>query len=104
MQLKIFVFLLILNCTAESGIKKHKQKKSRKMNTTLIHMHRKKHKHKKNKRHLFGLPGAGPSYTDQPKWNLKALNLTTEIPIVVLDKKKQNPLFVVPQIICKDFF
>lgn len=46
----------------------------------------------------------GPSYTDQPKWNLKALNYTTEIPIVTLDKKEQNPLIVVPQIIGRQIF
>ena len=46
------------------------------------------------------MPG-GPSYSDPPAWNLKALNLTTEIPMVTLDKKEQNPLFIVPQIISK---
>ena len=98
--LKILTFILILGLTAESTKshhKKHRKHKQHKGHSKLHKNHRKKHK----KRRLFLPGGGGGKYTDPPAWNLKALNLTTKIPIVVMDKKKQNPLFVVPQIISK---
>lgn len=95
-RLKIIFLILLLSLSVEVRVRKHKKKHKKKAHKSLTHSHRKK-RHKKRRLMLPGL--GGPKYSDPPSWNLKALNLTTEVPIVTLDKKKQNPLFIVPQII-----
>ena len=96
MKIVIFLIMILLfDITIEIKTKYIKYKKDR-MNKILHKNFRKKHK---KKRRLFGL--GGPKYSEEPKWKMKDLNLTTEIPLVVADKKEQHPLFVVPQIISK---
>ena len=101
-KLKVLFFFLCLITLSTGTQKKYIKFKPERVSSSyakrakLHSAHRKKHK----KRGLFSLPGVGgPSYTDNPKWELKALNMTTKIPIVVAEKKIQHPLFIVPQII-----
>ena len=92
--LKIIVALfVIIGVFNGKKRKKHKGSKAERMTPDIIHKKRKKHHHK---RRLFGM---GPKFDDNPKWNMKDLNLTTNIPIVTLDKKFQHPTFIIPQII-----